>query len=101
MVIRSLKTLAVQRGYVIFLLCHTSKAAGYEREVDFNALRDSSFVAQESDCVLIICRNIKDADSGQAKLRVEFHRRTGTLKGLVHLVKVGGYLREEAREENA
>jgi replicative DNA helicase len=94
-VIRRLKTFAVDNNYVIFLLCHTNKAAGYDKEVDSTALRDSSFIAQESDTVFIISRNTKQPERNEAKLLVDFHRRTGALKGVVPLIKVDGYLKEE------
>ena len=44
-VIRRLKTLAVQNNFVIFLLCHTTKAKGGSK-LTYEAIRDSSLVSQ-------------------------------------------------------
>lgn len=95
-VIRKLKSLAVKYEFIVFLLCHTTKgkqetAAG----LSYESIRDSSFVSQESDCVLMIKR---DPARGQnaATLQVEFHRRTGVLDGRVKLIKQDGFLVEEA-----
>ena len=54
-VIRRLKTMAVDMGLCIFLLCHTTKGKSDE-EPSYESIRDSSFVSQESDCVLMISR---------------------------------------------
>jgi len=93
-VIRQLKAIAVQKEFIIFLLCHTKKITRDDK-IDYSIIRDSSFVAQESDCVLLIVRDIMNPDSGEAKLKVEFHRRTGVLNKVIELVKIDGYLREK------
>ncbi len=92
-IIRRLKSIAVQNEFVIFLLCHTSKS---EAE-SYESIRDSSFVAQESDCVIMIKRTPDDGENA-ARLRVEFHRRTGVIEKVVNLVKVDGLLQEVTRE---
>lgn len=94
-VIRRLKTLAVDGGFIIFLLCHTTK--GKPENLSYEAIRDSSFVSQESDSVFMI-RRTPEKGENTAELRVEFHRRTGVMERLVPLAKVDGYLREQARE---
>jgi RecA/RadA recombinase len=91
-VIRRLKILAVEHGLIIFLLCHTSKSGA--EIVSYQSIRDSSFVAQESDSVFMICR--KKGSESEAVLRVEFHRRTGVMERIIKLVKVNGYLEELA-----
>ncbi len=91
-VIRRLKSLAVDNGLIIFLLCHTVKGKS-EGNLSYESIRDSSFVSQESDSVLMIQRTPKDGEN-RAKVRVEFHRRTGCLEKVVKLEKVGRYLRE-------
>ncbi len=91
-VIRQLKTLAVDRGFLIFILAHTTKGAS-ENNLSYESIRDSSFVSQESDCVLMIKRTPESAENA-ARLRVEFHRRTGVLEKVIDLVKVNGLLRE-------
>jgi archaellum biogenesis ATPase FlaH len=94
MVIRKLKMWAVDNGLIIFLLCHTKKGASVGEELTHESIRDSSFVAQESDCVLLIKRDTKHPETQEAKLLVDFHRRTGSLHTVVNLIKTGGYLRE-------
>jgi archaellum biogenesis ATPase FlaH len=93
-VIRQLKTIAVLKEYIIFLLCHTRKGSSEVKELTHESIRDSSFVSQESDCVLLMIRNTKNPESNEAKLKVEFHRRLGVLNKVINLVKVDGYLRE-------
>jgi hypothetical protein len=92
-VIRRLKTLAVSGGFVIFLLCHTTKSR--PDDLSHESIRDSSFVAQESDSVFMVKRTPERGDN-TARLRVEFHRRTGVLERVIDLVKVDGFLREQA-----
>ncbi len=94
-IIRQLKTIAVSRGYIIFLLCHTRKNASDIKSLNYESIRDSSFVSQESDCVLMIARDTRYPENNEAKLRVEFHRRTGVLNRIINLVKIDGYLREK------
>jgi archaellum biogenesis ATPase FlaH len=92
-IIRQLKTLSVEKNYIIFLLCHTTKGAS-DPDVSYESIRDSSFISQESDCVLMIKRTPKDGETS-ARLRVEFHRRTGVIEKVIRLIKVNGYLVEE------
>jgi replicative DNA helicase len=98
-IIRRLKSLAVSGNFLIFLLCHT-KMGSSEENLSYESIRDSSFISQESDCVLMIKRTPEDGEN-TARLRVEFHRRTGIIERVIKLVKVNGYLseREEARTE--
>jgi len=96
-VIRRLKSMAVEHGFVVFLLCHTTKGAS-DINTSYESIRDSSFVAQESDCVLMIRRSTEEGN--RARLRVEFHRRTGVLEKIVHLHKgEDGYLHQEVLGE--
>jgi hypothetical protein len=96
-VIRKLKTLAVTQGFIIFLLCHTTKGKS-DNDLSYESIRDSSFVSQESDCVLMIKRTPDVADNA-ARVRVEFHRRTGILEKVVDLIKVEGLLQEVSKQE--
>ena len=94
--VRRLKRFAVLHGLVIFLLCHIHKLRPDE-EINYNHLRDSSFIAQESDSVFFV-RRLKGADNkinNEAELKVDFHRRTGVLGKKINLVKVHGYLQEQ------
>ena len=95
-VIRQLKTLAVEKGYIVFLLCHTTKGAS-DTVMSYESIRDSSFVSQESDCVLMIRRTPGDGETA-ARLRIEFHRRTGVLEKVIKLFKHDGYLVEREEE---
>ncbi len=94
-VIRKLKTLAVQSGFIIFILCHTTKGKS-ETVLSYENIRDSSFVSQESDSVLMIKRT-PEVGQNAAKLKVEFHRRSGVLEKEIDLVKVEGLLQETER----
>ena len=91
-VIRRLKSLAVDHGFIIFLLCHTTKGKS-EGNLSYESIRDSSFVSQESDCVFMIRRTPRDGEN-RAQVRIEFHRRTGCLEKVIRLEKVARYLRE-------
>jgi len=94
-VIRRLKTMAVNMGLCIFLLCHTTKPKkDQDEEMDYSAIRDSSFVAQESDCVIMICRKPTGEIPTGARISIEFHRRTGVLQQMIHCHKDSGLLVE-------
>ncbi|NPU86560.1 MAG: hypothetical protein HPY65_18965 [Syntrophaceae bacterium] len=90
-VIRQLKTMAVDGGFIIFLLCHTTK--GRPENLSYEAIRDSSFVSQESDSVFMVQRTPLEGENS-AEMRVEFHRRTGCMERVIPLVKVDCYLQE-------
>ena len=92
-IIRQLKALAVRGGFIIFLLAHTTKGA--ESNLTYGSIRDSSFIAQESDCVLMIQRTPLYGEN-TARLSVEFHRRTGVLQKKVNLIKFKGLLIEKS-----
>lgn len=96
-VVRRLKTIAVSNGFIIFLLCHTTKGKGDETE-GYEAIRDSSFISQESDTVFMIRRTPNNGETA-ARLRVEFHRRTGVLEQTIDLHKEHGLLVETIRAE--
>lgn len=96
-VVRRLKTLAVNNGFIIFLLCHTTKGKS-ENNLSYESIRDSSFISQESDCVLMIKRRPEVAGNA-ARLSIEFHRRTGILEKMVDLIKIDGLLQEVTYRE--
>ena len=91
-IIRRLKGLAVTGEFIIFLLCHTTKGSN-EENLSHESIRDSSFIGQESDSVLMIKRTSNEGENA-AKLRVEFHRRTGVIEKVIRLIKIKGYLVE-------
>jgi archaellum biogenesis ATPase FlaH len=98
-VIRKLKTMAVQNSMVIFLTCHTTKGKFDDiDELSYDSIRDSSFTAQESDCVLMIVRDPGRGENA-AKVKVEFHRRTGAMEKSIELRKQNGYFVEEIKKE--
>ena len=82
---------------MVFLLCHTTKGKA-DGTLSYENIRDSSFVSQESDCVLMIKRTPDDGEN-TARARVEFHRRTGVLEKTVDLIKVDGLLHESISQE--
>jgi len=92
-IIRRLKTLAVSGDFLIFLLCHTTKGK-HDIDLSFESIRDSSFISQESDSVIMIKRTPHDGED-TARARIEFHRRTGVMERIVDLIKVNGYLKEQ------
>jgi len=92
-VIRRLKIMAVDLGLCIFLLCHTTKGKS-EDNPTYESIRDSSFVSQESDCVLMIHRCPTDSNPTAAEVSVEFHRRTGILEKMLDVHKENGFLIE-------
>ena len=96
-VIRRLKGIAIKHEIMIFLLCHTQQPKEGDEGLGYEKIRDSSFVAQESDCVMMIART-PDQGKDYAILRVEFHRRTGVMKEKVLLEKVGWWLTEREYE---
>lgn len=91
-VIRSLKRIAVDNGFIIFLMCHTHKNKG-DDTITYENIRDSSFVAQESDSVFMIRRD-QSVSENAAQLSVQFHRRTGEFEKTIFLQKVKGLLQE-------
>jgi len=97
-VIRRLKGIAVNGGFIVFLLCHTTKGKS-EGDLSYESIRDSSFISQESDSVLMIKRTPGDGETA-ARLRIEFHRRTGIFERVVDLVKVNGSLQERSYQES-
>src|SRR3990170_482712 len=97
-VVRRLKGIAVNNELLVFLLCHTTKGSRGDADLSYESIRDSSFVSQESDSVLMIKRAPEKGENA-ARLRVEFHRRTGVMEKVVDLVKTGGCLFEASPAE--
>ena len=96
--VRKIKRFAVQYNITIFLVCHTTKAkVDSEDDISYTSIRDSSFIAQESDCVFFVHRRtVSDGivRATEAFVKVEFHRRTGAYGEIVRMVKGEHYLRE-------
>lgn len=91
-VIRWLKTLAIELNIVIFLMCHTNKINPIQDDMSDDALRDSSFVSQESDVCLMIWR-LKNTEN-RACVKLCYSRRTGAWEKSFQLYKTNGLLRE-------
>lgn len=94
--VRKLKTIAVEKEMVVFLACHTTKMGKdtKAKDVDYNCMRDSSIISQESDSVFIISR----VEDTEAQIKVEFHRRTGVRNKIVPMMKKDGWLVEGIRD---
>ena len=89
-VIRELKGIAINNQLVIFLMAHTQKGEGNS----YSHIRDSSFVSQESDSVFMVQRSTDPKKKTEGFVIVEFHRRTGVLREIVPLIKVGNFFEE-------
>lgn len=94
-IVRRLKRFAVDFGFVFFLCAHIHKIPQGERP-RHGHVRDSSFIAQESDAVFMLWRTRESTGSieNSAALSVEFHRRTGVMDQVVELTKQQGLLFE-------
>ncbi len=93
--VRRLKRFAVREGFIVFLICHIHKIQE-GASVRYHHIRDSSFVAQEADTVLMIQRlKPQNGAKNRAELRVEKCRKTGVMGEKFTVMKVGGYLVEE------
>lgn len=90
MLMRQLKNLAMKHNIVIFLIAHLKKVK-LEESPTLDDLRDSSFIGQESDSVIMIARKLEGGEyKNEAKIYVQTHRRTGVMgKSLVVNFKDG------------
>jgi replicative DNA helicase len=96
--VRRLKRFAVQEGFIVFLICHIHKIQEGTM-VKYHHIRDSSFVSQEADTVVMIQRlKPKNGAKNRAELRVEKCRKTGVMGEALTVIKMGGYLVEETLE---
>jgi len=96
-IVRRIKRFAVENDFIIFLLAHIKK--NENDDLSYKDLRDSSFIAQDSDTVIMIKRTPKEGMT-TAKARVEFHRRTGIMEWVVYLDKQHGLLREVVKTDD-
>jgi replicative DNA helicase len=94
-VIRTLKTIAIERQLVIFVMAHTGKGEGSS----YHDIRDSSFVGQESDSVFMVNRSLDPSKKTEGLIIVEFHRRTGILREMVPIIKIGNFFEERSTKE--
>lgn len=101
-IVRRIKRFAVEFSFIVFLNAHLTKVPAGERPRHHH-LRDSSFVAQDSDSVWVLWR-VRDPDGeirNKAQLSMEFHRRTGKMEKLIDLHMQDGLLVETDRGRGA
>lgn len=96
-IVRRIKRFAVDNDFVMFLMAHIGK--NESEDLSYRDLRDSSFIAQEADTVIMIKRTPKEGQN-TARARVEFHRRTGVMEKVVYLEKLYGLLQEITNRED-
>lgn len=75
---RDLKELAKKWEVCIFIICHLKKV-DLDKMPTLDALRDSSFIGQESDTVIMLWRLNKEGYENYVKISVQKNRRTGKL----------------------
>ncbi len=95
---RNLKKLAVKWNMTIFLIAHLKKTR-VDNAPDLEDLRDSSFIAQEADTVMMLWRETKRVNgfveiSNNVNLSIQANRRTGKT-GNVKLVFENGRFYEK------
>ena|SRR3990167_1401169 len=105
---RSLKRLAVKWNIVIVLIAHLRKTK-IDAQPDLDDLRDSSFIAQEADTVVIVWRETKK-EAGEIiitnniNVSVQANRRTGKTGNVKMVYENGKFLmidwRPEAKAES-
>lgn len=96
-IMRSLKKMAVRLNMCFFLVAHIAKMQP-DQEPDKNSLRDSTFVSQEADNVLIIWRKHEKGESiptgTEAILKVDKNRKEGIFRKIPMMKNDMGYLAE-------
>lgn len=100
MMMREIKKMAIKHKVIVFLISHIRKAIlDKEKLPDIDDLRDSSFVGQESDCVLFLKR-YKDGEdwTNKSALKIAKNRRSGNL-GIVKLIFENGKFTELTEEK--
>jgi hypothetical protein len=100
---RELKRMAKQWNVIIFLIAHIKKSK-VETAPDLGDLRDSSFVAQEADTVIMLWRetNRKNNEitiSNNVNLSVQANRRTGKTGNMKLVYENGKFLEEDWTKE--
>jgi replicative DNA helicase len=101
------KEIALGMNLAVIIICHV-KQIDLEHEPSIYHLRDSSFVGQEADNVLMIWRK-RDVEFGKKKksmlqglatLKVEKARRSGVMGLKIPLIKDGHILKEDQNAED-
>lgn len=92
-IMRELKNIAIDREVCIVLVAHTTKIK-FDEEPDLSSIRDSSFIGQEADTVLMIWRvNENGIPSNEARLAILANRRNGRT-GKIKLIMNEGIFTE-------
>lgn len=97
---QGLKQIAKKWGVTIFVIVHLKKTF-LESQPEIEDLRDSSFIAQESDTVLMLWRESWRDEGGEvqiserANLSVQANRRTGKTGNVKLIFKNGRYYEQE------
>jgi len=91
--LRRLKRIALEQQVAIFLIAHTKQPKDDEAP-SMNSIRDSSFIAQESDAIYAISRLREkkmgaDLYTNDAMFQILKQRRTGTMGKRVKLTYTG------------
>ena len=94
---RELKGLAKKWNVCIFIICHLRKV-GVDKMPTLDSLRDSSFIGQESDTVIMIWRSPYKGQENYSKVGIQKNRRTGKL-GISELYFDNGRFFEKAFPE--
>lgn len=91
-VVRKIKRLALKYNLAIFLIAHTTKV-GYKDQLGLHSIRDSSFVAQEADAVLMLSREFEEDIQGRITyldrtvISLEKNRKYGTFSKAICRLK--------------
>lgn len=102
---RELKTIAKKNGVMIVLVAHLKKT-NLTISPTLEDLRDSSFIAQEADTVMMLWRKAKRNDDGDMEitndtlLSVQANRRTGNTGNVKLTYANGRYLEQEWKHAN-
>jgi len=97
---RDLKTIAKKNGVMIVLVAHLKKT-NLTVSPTLEDLRDSSFIAQEADTVMMLWRKAKRNDDGDMEitndtlLSVQANRRTGNTGNVKLTYANGRYLEQD------
>lgn len=101
---RELKSIAKKWNIVIFLIAHLKKTQ-MTTQPDLEDLRDSSFIAQESDTVIMLWRQ-NSKENGQVvitsnvNISVQANRRTGKTGNVKMVFNDGKFTEQEWRVED-
>ena len=95
---RELKRMAKQWDIIIFLIAHLKKTR-MESQPDLEDLRDSSFIAQEADTVIMLWRKMETKNGqkvfhDEVNLSIQANRRTGKT-GNLQLIYSNGHFTEK------